>query len=361
LAGGATSGSEQAGPRLGNSPANGPGHYGPSSRALLPVAAVRVTHHVPVPTVGVLLPTFDAYRDGRPRPIASFARRAEELGFDGVWAGDHLICPAPILDAMTAVTTAAAVTQRVTVGFSVMLLGLRPLVWTAKQLITLQQLSGGRVQLGVGVGGEFPQEYEAAGVPTTRRGRRLDEALAALPGLITGAEDAGAKLEPSAPMPRLLVGGRSDAAMRRAIRSGDAWLPMWISPATLASRNEELGELAVEAGREAPAQGLLMLTCVGASRDWCLREADGHLRGQYRMPVDRVEHWTGLGEPARIAELIDEYVASGVREVILMPLGRDQLAQLEGLGDVLGLISARMRPRSELEGAPAGAPEARQA
>jgi alkanesulfonate monooxygenase SsuD/methylene tetrahydromethanopterin reductase-like flavin-dependent oxidoreductase (luciferase family) len=79
------------------------------------------------------------------------------------------------------------------------------------------------------------------------------------------------------------------------------------------------------------------------------------------MPVDRVEHWTGLGEPARIAELIDEYVASGVREVILMPLGRDQLAQLEGLGDVLGLISARMRPRSELEGAPAGAPEARQA
>lgn len=330
---------------------------------------------MPLPRVGVLLPTFDAYRDGRPRPIASFAQRAEALGFDGVWAGDHLICPAPILDAVTAVTTAAAVTQRVTVGFSVMLLGLRPLVWTAKQLITLQQLSGGRVQLGVGVGGEFPQEYEAAGVPTTRRGRRLDEALTALPGLITGSEDAIAKLEPSAPMPRVLVGGRSDAAMRRAIRSGDAWLPMWVSASTLASRTEQLRELAAEAGREAPSQGLLMLTCVGESRDWCLREADGHLRGQYRMPVEKVEHWTGLGEPARIAELIDEYVASGVQEVILMPLGRDQLAQLEGLGEALSLISSRTSLADEpegaadgpedvtgdREGAPAGAPGTREA
>ncbi len=91
---------------------------------------------------GVLLPTFDALRSGQLPAVTDSARLAEQAGFDGVWAGDHLWCPAPILDATSALAAAAAVTSRVSIGTSVLLLGMRPLAWAAKQIATLQALSG---------------------------------------------------------------------------------------------------------------------------------------------------------------------------------------------------------------------------
>ncbi|HXO07796.1 MAG TPA: LLM class flavin-dependent oxidoreductase, partial [Solirubrobacteraceae bacterium] len=100
---------------------------------------------------GVLLPSFDPFRTGDRRPVVAAARLAEDLGFDGVWVGDHLACPAPGLDATTCLAAAAAVTERVTLGFSVMLVGLRSAAWTAKQLIALDALASGRLLLGVGV------------------------------------------------------------------------------------------------------------------------------------------------------------------------------------------------------------------
>src|ERR1700761_3551980 len=159
---------------------------------------------------GVLLPTFDALRTGRPPQVTAAARLAEESGLDGVWAGDHLWCPAPILDATSALAAAAAVTERVSIGTSVLLLGMRPLAWAAKQVATLQALSGNRLKLGVGIGGEFPSEYAAAEVPIKERGRRLDRALALLPGLLAGeplpqgwggADERLPALEPTAPVP----------------------------------------------------------------------------------------------------------------------------------------------------------------
>ncbi|MEO6858313.1 MAG: LLM class flavin-dependent oxidoreductase [Solirubrobacteraceae bacterium] len=113
---------------------------------------------------GVLLPTFDPFRTGE-IPLLEGARRAEALGFDSAWVGDHLACPAPNLDGPTSLAVAAAVTTEIELGFSILLLGMRKLAWTAKQLITLQALSAGRLSIGVGVGGEFPQEFAAAGVP----------------------------------------------------------------------------------------------------------------------------------------------------------------------------------------------------
>ena len=75
---------------------------------------------------GVLLPSFDPFRTGEPSQVVAAARLAEELGFDAVWVGDHLACPAPGLDASVCLAAAAAVTERISLGFSVMLLGLRP-------------------------------------------------------------------------------------------------------------------------------------------------------------------------------------------------------------------------------------------
>src|SRR3954469_25437422 len=110
-----------------------------------------------MPRWGVLLPTFDPLRTGRQPSPGEAARLAEDLGFDAVWVGDHLACPAPVLDAPTCLAAAAAVTNRIALGLSVMLLGLRRPAWAAKQLATIDALSGGRLRLGVGVGGEFAQ------------------------------------------------------------------------------------------------------------------------------------------------------------------------------------------------------------
>jgi alkanesulfonate monooxygenase SsuD/methylene tetrahydromethanopterin reductase-like flavin-dependent oxidoreductase (luciferase family) len=268
--------------------------------------------------------------------VAEAARLAERLGFDSVWAGDHLACPAPVLDAPTCLAAAAAVTERVDLGISVLILALRQPAWIAKQLITVDALSGGRLRLGVGVGGEFPQEFAATGVPVRERGARLDAALAVLPDLLCGraAGDVPA-LEPAmAAPPPLYVGGRSDAALQRAARVGDAWLPMWLSPDVIAERAERLAELAAEHGRPRPDVALLIGVRVEDDLERARRQAAEHLQGLYRLPLAVVERWTPLGDAARVAEHLAAHVDAGVGEVILMPFGSDPLRQYERLAEV---------------------------
>lgn len=293
---------------------------------------------------GVLLPTFDPLRRAGAPEVVVAARRAEELGFDGVWVGDHLACPAPCLEATICLAAAAAVTDRLTLGLSVMLLGLRPPAWAAKQLASLQLLSGGRLALGVGVGGEFPQEFAAVGRSVRTRGAALDAALRALPRLLAG-EGVGEipPLRPPAAMPRLLVGGRSDAALRRAARLADAWMPMWLSPATLARRAEELAAGAAEAGRACPELALLVGVRVEEDRSRARGQAEAHLRGLYGLGLERVERWTPVGDLAEVGEQLAGYVEAGAAEIVLMPLGSDPLEQIERLSELPRAIPSRAR------------------
>lgn len=307
---------------------------------------------------GVLLPSFDPFRTGRPLPVVDAARLAEELEFDAVWAGDHLACPAPGLEATICVSAAAAATERIAVGFSVMLVGLRPAAWTAKQLIAIDALSGGRLRLGVGVGGEFPAEFTAAGVPLRERGARVDETLEVLPELLTGrpvAHDGRTvkldvpALEPAlAQPPPIYVGGRGDAALRRAARFGDAWLPMWLTPAKLAQRAELLGELATEQGRPRPTLALLVGVHVDDDLETARREAAGHLHGQYGMPLETVERWSALGSIERVLAYLEEHAAAGVQEFVLMPLASEPLRQYERLAEVSSRLRAGHRVAGRL-------------
>jgi alkanesulfonate monooxygenase SsuD/methylene tetrahydromethanopterin reductase-like flavin-dependent oxidoreductase (luciferase family) len=301
---------------------------------------------------GILLPTFDPLRTGQPLPVAKAAVLAETLGFDAVWAGDHLVCPAPGLDSVAALSAAAAVTSRVSVGFSVMLLGMRPPAWTAKQLSTLHALSSGRVLLGVGVGGEFPEEFTAAGVPVNERGVRLNESLAVLGDLLTGkpVEHYGRTLRLKVPPlepamdapPPIYVGGRGEAAIKRAVRFGDAWLPMWLEPDVLAERATRLTELADEAGKPRPGLALLVGVRVDDDVNEARREAEAHLQGQYRLPLKVVERWTPTGSVEQVTEYLEAHLAAGVEELVLMPLGSDPLGQYERLSEVKSrLLGAR--------------------
>ena len=113
------------------------------------------------------------------------APRMEAAGFDSIWVGDHVSFYIPLLESLTALTFVSAITERVRLGTSVYLLPLRHPTPVAKITSTLDLLSGGRLTLGVGVGGEFPPEYEACGIPLEERGARIDEAIEVLRKLWT--------------------------------------------------------------------------------------------------------------------------------------------------------------------------------
>jgi alkanesulfonate monooxygenase SsuD/methylene tetrahydromethanopterin reductase-like flavin-dependent oxidoreductase (luciferase family) len=293
---------------------------------------------------GVLLPTFDPLGDGAPLPVADAARRAEELGFDGVWVGDHLASPAPVLDAPSCLAAAAAVTDRVDLGLSVMQLALRPPAWAAKQLQTIDALGPGRLRLGVGLGGEFPAEFAAVGVPVEERARRVDGTLAVLGDLLEGRPARAGDLDIPALRPAVsarvpvYVGGRGEPALRRAARFADAWLPMWLTPETLARRAERLAELAAEHERPRPRLALLIGVRVDADVSAARAEAGAHLRGMYRFDLPTVERWTPLGGPGAVAEHLAAHRDAGVGELVLMPLGSAPLAQYERLAEVRALL-----------------------
>ena len=205
--------------------------------------------------IGVTLPNVhETLADSR--TIETVARRADELGFDSVWCNDHLAIPKAkragtepaytasygeqrrqhVYEPLITLAYLAAVTSRVLLGTSVYLLPLRNPLVAAKQVASLDQLSRGRLVLGVGVGW-LEGEFAALGVPFRERGSRTDEAIAVLKALC-GQERAefhgryhrftGVEFFPKPvqrPHPPLWIGGRSDAAIRRAARAGDGWHP----------------------------------------------------------------------------------------------------------------------------------------
>lgn len=147
---------------------------------------------LPVVTVpvGVFLPTFGGAERRSGAQVAAFARHAEELGFDSLWATDHLLHGSvfyrpPWLDPILSLTYAAAVTSRVRLGTSILVLPTRHPVLLSKELSTLQALSGDRFILGIGTGWD-EREFEAVGMRKSERGARTDEALELVGRLLAG-------------------------------------------------------------------------------------------------------------------------------------------------------------------------------
>ncbi len=186
----------------------------------------------------MILPNFDrhASSDG----VRAVAEAAEELGFDSVWATEHIIVgPEAVepygraLDPLCTLSWIAGYTQRIGLGTSIVLVPLHHPIHLAKEAATLQEFSGGRLRLGVGVGWH-EDEFRFMGVPFRERGRRADEALRLIRALWSGERAfegrywsfEGATSEPlPSPRPEIWVGGGSDRAVRRAREHGDVWHP----------------------------------------------------------------------------------------------------------------------------------------
>src|SRR4051794_4709243 len=126
---------------------------------------VQAIHRAPDSAATPWLPTIAEMR--------STVERIDRCGYDSIWMGDHISFPLPILDPLLQIAQAAVVSPRLIFGTGVFLLPLRHAVPVAKQVSTLDHLTEGRLIFGVGVGGEFPKEYEACGIPHSERGARL--------------------------------------------------------------------------------------------------------------------------------------------------------------------------------------------
>ncbi len=205
------------------------------------------------------------------------ARRLEAAGYAGVWSWDHFMGrgdrTVPVVEAWTILTAAAATTSRVTVGPFVANVMNRPPAVLARMAATLQELSGGRLILGIGIGGH-PAEHRAMGIPfpeVPERVSRLEEAVAVIRALWTGGpvsrpspfyplEDAVARPAPR-PVPRIVIGGETPAGARLAGRIGDGWtafdtnfeasLPRYLEALEMAGRRraDQLVMVGVQGGR----------------------------------------------------------------------------------------------------------------
>jgi probable F420-dependent oxidoreductase len=271
------------------------------------------------------------------------AREAEDAGFDSLWAGDHVSFHEPLLDVTVALTAFASVTERIALGAGVLLLPLRAPALVAREFASLDYLSGGRVILGVGVGGEHTRDFEAVGVPVRERGARTDEGMLALRGLFSAAPASfsgrffafdGISISPRPVQPGgppLWVGGRSDAAIRRAAMRGDGWMPIWVSPERLEQGLEQLRE---QANGRVVAAAIVLPALAGGTAE----EARLYLSRRYAttFSTHAIERYCLAGPPSACAERIGEYVAAGAEHVILHPAVEPGglLRQIELLAEV---------------------------
>ena len=268
---------------------------------------------------------------GAPDPgfFRAVAEQAEFTGYDSLWAGDHVSFHNPILDVTVALTCFAEATARIAIGAGVVLLPLRHPSLLAREFASLDYLSGGRVVLGVGVGGEGGKDFEAVGVDPRERGARADEAMAALRALFAGRQASfsgrffsfdGVSIEPGPARPGsppLWVGGRSAAARRRAGRLGDGWMPIWVSAEKFAAGLAEVRAHAEDAGRD-PAAISAAVVCPALLGDNAGARLAAHLERRYGMAVEPhlVDRYCVAGSPEECAARVREYADGGAEHVI---------------------------------------------
>lgn len=267
--------------------------------------------------------------------LLDWAVEIEALGFDAIWFRDHVLWHSPVLDPFVALGALAARTSRVALGPGVLILPLRNAAVVAKAMATLDQFSGGRALLGVGVGGEFPKEFEACGVPMAERGRRADEALGAIRALWTeepaGFEgrtvrftDVAMRFGPvQRPHPPIWVGGRSEPALARAGRLGDGWLAYFVTAEGFGRRLDQArAHWRARGGAGAFGAGLVVYFHLAATRQEALRAAQRYLETEYQQPFgELVDRYCALGSPAECAEALAAFINAGVRHITAIPAG----------------------------------------
>jgi probable F420-dependent oxidoreductase len=263
---------------------------------------------------------------------AEFARRAEELGYDFLGCGEHVMFYGPVSNTFISLSVAAGVTKKIKLLSSVVLLPLYPAALVAKMGAALDVASGGRYNFGVGIGGEFPKEFEACGVPVNQRGARTNEALEVITKLWTEKNVTfagkftklnGVSIEPSPlqkPRPPIWVAGRKEPAMKRTAKYADGWLPYMYTPHQLHESIETINKFGKEFGRDMRGftPGIFVFASVHKNGDKARQMCSEKLSKQYNQDFSKlIGKYALAGTPEECQKRLKEYIDAGARMVVL--------------------------------------------
>ncbi len=269
--------------------------------------------------------------------VAELAQRAESLGFDRVTTGEHVMDgnpPRPTLLTIPAMAAAAGATHTLRVMTGIVIAPLYHPVMLAKLVATLDVISQGRLDFGIGISGQrnTEAEFEALDIPVRTRGRRTDEMLEVMKRLWTeeqvshqgrffSFQDTTLLPQPAQkPYPPIWIAGRSEAAMRRAALQGDGWYPYLFTVRRLKSSNETIRQMAAEAGRDLEGfhWGLNQPTAISQDREEALGLAVANVGQRYVTPdrsaEDIAQALCVTGTPQDCVQAVEERVDAGVRD-----------------------------------------------
>ena len=264
------------------------------------------------------------------------ARWMENLGYEYFSVGEHFMRgdpPGPTHAALPVLAVAAGATDQMRVLSSIILTPFYHPLFLARTAATLDAASGGRLTLGVGVGGEFPVEFEAAGLRVNQRGRRTDECLEVMRKLWTGEKVTfsgrhfqltDAMINPSPvqkPNPPVWVSGRRDAAMARAAKFGDGWMPYFYDAPRYRDSVGKIKGFAAEAGRDISGfqWAHFPYIAIYPTEQQAAEVAAEQLGGRYLYGgefLDIVRKYCLLGTVENCIEQLQEYIDAGARHII---------------------------------------------
>ncbi|WP_331234363.1 LLM class flavin-dependent oxidoreductase [Natronorarus salvus] len=314
------------------------------------------SHGYVLPTRGVVLSSEDSLEQAaRVRSeVIDLARRAEALGFDGVWAGDSVLAK-PRLEPLSTLSAVATATEAVTLGTSVYLPQLRHPVHVAHQSATIDLVSGGRLALGlgVGVGPDVEAEHDQLGLPYGRRGALLDEGLEVIAGLWSGdrvtvdgeffeLEDAEIGVQPCGGPPPIYVAsatfdpreGFPRPIRERIAKHGNGWLPIGQSTEMYAAGIDRARDLVAEAGRggepfdAAYYQDVVIAETEAAAIEEARTFLDRYYPAWGELSDEDVRRRGAFGPPSVVAEHLERYAEAGVETFVTRFTARDQREQL---------------------------------
>ena len=300
--------------------------------------------------VGMFAP-FGLLEQG-PEPARAFLTHVDKAGINHVCCGDHVSFAGLGFDGLVQATTLAMLHPTLPVYSGVYLLPLRHPVLVARQLADIGRLAPGRLIFGVGIGGEDRHEVAICGVDPATRGLRMNECLTIVRQLLTGKavtfhgrffdlDEAVIAPAPAEAIP-IIIGGRSDVAIRRAARLGDGWLGIWNSPRRFAAAVEMAAEEAARAGRPDPPDRHAMQVWCGladskeAARA-CLAPA---MEAFYQLPFERFERYCPHGTAEDVAGFLAPYAAAGCTEFNLIPQSPDHDHAIAGTAAVKKLLAS---------------------
>jgi probable F420-dependent oxidoreductase len=306
----------------------------------------------------------DSLLDGNnPEALLNFIDLCESWDIDSVWVSDRIVSPKTTLDPIVFMAYMTSRMRNMKFGTSALVLPTRQPVLLAKQLATLDFLCKGRLLLVVGLGGDDSQDFAAAGVRKQERGRRADEAIVLMKklwneervnfeGTFYSAHDLTLLPRPfQRGGPPLWVGGRSEAALRRAGQLADGWLASSVTPTEVATGIDTIRKHAAAAGRQLPEDhyGVLVPYCFAPSNEEALRIAGPSIRRRQDLAPSE---YSALGAPDTVQKRLREYIKAGATKFVMRPFGpRESIgAQVEMLAkEVIPVLQTPFSQSERLE------------